>query len=110
MTTLPEDDNGNWIPALRLKGGGAHTVSVSAASARTAQDFDAKTRVISLYSTVDIFVSFGGGNVTASSADHFLPAGIYYDVAIGAGGQQYKRLAAIRAGDEDGTLYISEKE
>lgn len=110
-TLLPRDGDNTPIPALRLKPGSAHSIAVTSSSARNATGFDTATRVVSLYSTVDVFVKFGGGSVTAAATDHFIPADLYYDVAIG--GERtghYTHIAAIRAGEENGTLYISEKE
>ncbi len=109
-TFLPEDSNDNPIPALRLKNSGAHAIATSASSARNSSAFDADTRVISLYATSPAYVAFGDSSVTASSSDHYFPAGVYYDVAIG--GEKTKHnthVAALRV-DANGSLYISEKE
>jgi len=109
-TILPQDTNDNPIPAMRLKNGGAHTISVSASSARNTTAFNAETRVISIYADVDVYLNFGGSSVTAAGTDHFFPAGVYYDIALGGDGAgHYTHLAALRV-DTDGTLYISEKE
>lgn len=110
MTTfLPKDSDNNPIPALRLKDSGAHSVAVTATSARNSTAFDNDTRVVSLYATAPMFVSFGDGSVTATTSDHYFPAGIYYDIAIGGGkAGQSTHIAAIRE-SSDGTLYISEK-
>lgn len=111
MTTLPLDNNSNPIPALRLKGtGGAHSVTVSSSSARNGVAFAASTRVISLYSTTDIFVRLGGDSVTAANTDHFFPANTYYDIAIGGGKTGHAtHIAAIQV-NSGGMLYVSEKE
>lgn len=109
-TQMPIDSMGNSIPALRLKKGYAHTLSVTGTSNINASAFNADTRIISLYATSDIFINFGDNSVTASSSDHFFPAGIYYDIAIGGdNAPHYTHIAAIAASN-DGTLYISEKE
>ena len=110
MTLLPTDINDNIIPALRLKDSGAHSIDVTATAAENATAFDPKTRVISLYTTVPVYLAFGvSDTVTATSSDHYFPAGIYYDVAIGGDGSaQTPYISALRA-DTDGTLYISEK-
>ena len=109
-TLLPLDTNNNVIPAIRLKNNGAHAISVTASSARNSSAFDTDTRIISLYATVPVYIAFGDSNVTADSSDHYFPAGLYYDFAIG-GDQvgQYRYIAALAAVD-DGDLYISEKE
>ncbi len=109
-TYLPCDANDDLIPALRLKQGGAHAIAVTDTSAVNTTAFDPYTRVVSLYATGPVFLRFGEDDVTATENDHYYPAGIYYDVAIGAGsdGAHYTHLAVLCAG-EDCTLYISEK-
>ena len=68
------------------------------------------TRIISLYATVPVYIKFGDSSVTATTADHYFPSGVYYDFAIGGGAvPQYGYVAALRV-SADGTLYISEKE
>ena len=112
MTTLlPQDANDHPIPALRLKDGAAHTVPATATSARNTVAFDDATRIISIYTDVPVFLKFGDAAVTATNADHFFPAGTYYDISIGGDkAGHYTNLAALRAGTTDGTPYISEKE
>ena len=111
MTTkLPLDSNNNPIPALRLKDGAAHSISSSASSERNSTAFDADTRVISIYATQDVYIAFGGASVTATTSDHFFPAGVYYDFAVGGDGTgHYTHVAALRV-SADGAVYISEKE
>lgn len=111
-TSLPTDVNANVIPAMRLKTGGAHSIAVTATSARNATAFNADTKVISLYATVAVFVKFGTSTVTAANTDHYFPAGTYYDVAISGGdvkGPQSTHIAVL-AVSGNGTVYISEKE
>ena len=111
MVPLSTDANGRPIPALRLKPGGAHVLSVSSTSAVTGP-FNPTTRVIGLYATVPIFIRTGDATVSATSADHYLPEGFYYDISLGGdllGRGGHSCLAAVRL-DTDGTLYISEKE
>ena len=111
MTTLmPTDSNDNAIPALRLKSSGAHSIDASAASVRNTAAFDAETKILSVYATVPVYLKFGDSSVTATTSDHYYPAGLYYDFAIG--GDQtghYTHLAVLRA-STDGTVYVSEKE
>ncbi len=111
MTTLlPRDDDNTPIPAMTLKPDGAHALAVGASSARSAQAFAAGTRVVSLFATQPVFLRLGDAAVTADSGDHFFPAGIYYDISLGhAKGVTASHIAALRAGGEDATLYISEK-
>ncbi len=109
-TKLPLDSNDNPIPALRLKDGGAHVIATSAASARNATAFNVDTRVVSVYASEDVYLSFGGASVNATTSDHFFPAGIYYDVALGGDGTgHHSHVAALRV-SVNGQLNISEKE
>lgn len=109
-TLMPTDSDNNAIPAVRLRSGGAHSIAVTASSARNATAFNADTRVVSLYATGPVYVKFGTSSVTAATTDHYFPAGVYYDVAIGGGKvDQSTHVAAIRA-DADCMLYVSEKE
>lgn len=113
MTTLlPKDADNNIIPALRLRDNGAHTLAITGAAARNAIAFDEATKVISLYATVGVYLKFGDNTVVATAADHYFPANTYYDIAISGGankGAHNAYICALRA-DEDGALYISEKE
>jgi hypothetical protein len=108
-TLLPTDQNNNPIPALGLKDSGAHKISVTATSNRNATAFSAETQIISLYATVPVYIRFGSGAVTATATDHFFPAGVYYDVAIGGDGAAHKTHLAVIREASDGTVYISEK-
>lgn len=110
MTYLPLDKDNYPIPALRLKPAGAHSIAVSNAAARNSTGFGADTRIVSLYATGPVFVKLGDNTVTATATDHYFPAGVYYDIAIGGGKTgQTTHISAIRA-DTDCVLYISEKE
>lgn len=107
---LPQDIDGNPVPAIRLKDGAAHTVSTSGTAVRNGTAFDSETRIISLYATEPVYIAFGDASVTASSADHYFPANTYYDFAIGGDKVgQYTHVSAI-AVSAAGVLYISEKE
>jgi len=109
-TILPRDTNDTPIPAVRFKDGTARALTVTATSARNSTAFAADTRVISLYATGPVYIKFGSSSVTATTSDHYFPAGVYYDVAIGGGAvAQYGYIAALRV-DTNCTLYISEKE
>lgn len=109
-TKLPTDSNDNPIPVLRLKSGGAHKITTSGTSARNSTAFSTDTKVVGIYATQDVYLRFGGASVTAAATDHFFPAGVYYDIALGAeGASQATYLAALQV-SAAGTLYISEKE
>lgn len=110
MTTfLPTDSDNNPVPALRLKDDKAHKITTSATSARNTTAFDSDTKVVSIYATEDVYLRFGDAFVSATNTDHFLPAGIYYDVAIGGEKvRQSTHVAALRA-TANGILHISEK-
>lgn len=113
MTTLlPKDADNNTIPAFRLREGGAHSIAFTDTAARNSTAFDSDTKVISLYATMPVYLKLGDSSVTATTSDHYFPAGIYYDVAIAGGsakGPHNAYISALRT-TEDGTLYISEKE
>lgn len=109
MTTLPLDSLGNPIPTLGYVDGGARTVALTASSARNASGISTGTRVVTLYATVPCFIRLGDNTVTATSTDHYFPADVYYDIAVGADSKD-RFIAAIRAGATDGTLYISERQ
>lgn len=111
MTTmLPRDADNTPIPALRLKPGGAQVIAVGNVTARNAVAFSADTRVIGIYATGPVFLRTGGGSVTASATDHFIPADTYIDLSLGGEKQsRHTHVAAIRAAS-DCTLYLSEKE
>lgn len=111
MTTLlPRDDDNIPIQALRLKSGSAHSISVTAASARNATAFDAATCTIAIYATGPCFVRSGNLTVTAAATDHYLPGGTYLYLSLGhTKVGRNSHIAAIRA-NADVTLYISELE
>lgn len=108
-TMLPQDSNNHPIPVLRLKPGGAHTIAAGAGSTKNTSAFDNKTRVVSLYATVPVYVAFGDSSVTATAGDHYFPAGVYYDFAIGGDGMAQASHVAALAVDSAGDVYISEK-
>jgi hypothetical protein len=108
-TFLPQDSNGNPIPVLRFKINGAHAISASVTSARNSTAFADETRVISLYATQPVYIKFGDSSVTATSANHYFPAGVYYDVAIGGDETAHATHIAVLAVSTSGTVYISEK-
>ncbi len=111
MTTLlPQDQNDNPIPALRMKSGSAHKITAGAISTTNGTAFDTDTKIIGLYADVPVYIAFGNSSVTATTDDHFFPAGIYYDVSIGGDhSAHYTHIAVLQAAGA-GTLFISEKE
>ena len=66
--------------------------------------------MVSIYATQNVYVKFGDNTVEATSADHFYPAGIYYDVAIGGDMQEHWTHISVLRATTDGVVYISEKE
>ena len=95
-----------------MRDGGAHTLNITGAAASNATAFDEGTKVISVYSTTDVYLKFGDTGVNATTSDHFFPANTYYDIALSGGagkGAHHAYLSALRV-TEDGTLYVSEKE
>lgn len=110
MTSLPLDNDKNPIPALRLRSGGAHTIAATATSARNTTVFNSATRVVSIYATGPVYLKFGDNTVTAAASDHFFPAGLYYDFAIGGGKVGQSTNVAVLRADTDCTVYVSEKQ
>jgi len=110
MTTLPRDSDNTPIPALGLNPNGAHSLSAGNSATRNAIAFDADTRIISLYSTTPIFMAFGDATVTATSSDHYFPAGLYFDFAIGGDKTMHSPYLSVLAESGTGTVYISEKQ
>lgn len=109
-TFLPTDDNNNPIPALRLKDGGAYAIAATTTAAANLSAFPATTQVISIYATVPVFLKFSENGAVATASDHYFPAGVYYDFAIG--GEEavhYNYLSVLRSGASDGIVYVSEK-
>lgn len=111
MTTkMPQDAWYQPIPALRLKDGGAHVIVAAAAATRNAVPFPADTKVISICPTVAVFVKCGTSAVVAAGTDHYIPAGLYYDIALNVEDtDKNTHISVIRAETTDGVLYISEK-
>ena len=110
MTTqLPLDMNNNAIPALRLRNDGAHVIAAASSSARNATAFADDTKIISVYASVPVYINMGGADVTASTSDHYYPAGLYYDFAIGDEHSGHASHVAILRVESDGNVYISEK-
>ncbi len=108
-TKLPLDSNDNPIPALRLRDGGAHVIASSGTTARNSTAFDDGTRVVSVYATQPVYLSFGDSSVEASSSDHYFPAGIYYDVSLGGDGAPHATHLAVLQVSQSGSVYVSEK-
>ncbi len=109
-TILPRDSSDHPIPALRLRSGGGHSISATGTAARNSTAFNAETRVISVYATVAVYLKFGGDSVTATSSDHYFPAGVYYDFAIGGDSAGHYTHVSVLAASGNGSVYISEKE
>lgn len=97
------------FPLCALKAGGAHLINSSASSARNASAFDDETRVVSLYASEPVYVNFGDGSVTASTSDHYFPAGLYYDVSLGGDGAPHATHIAVLQVSSGGSVYVSEK-
>ncbi len=110
MTTImPLDSNNNPVPALRLKNGGAHTITSGLSSTRNTAAFDTDTEIVSVYATTPVYIKFGGSGVKAATSDHYFPAGTYYDFAIGGDSVGHASHLAALAVSDAGTVYISEK-
>ncbi len=110
MTTLPRDTDNTPIPALRLNPNGAHIINASTTSARNSSAFDAETRVVSVFATAPIFIQFGDNTVEATTSDHYFPAGLYFDFAIGGDKTLHTPHLAVITQSGTGEVYISEKQ
>ena len=110
MTTLPRDSDNTPIPALRLNPNGAHAIAASSISARNIVAFNPDTRVISLYTTTPVYIKFGDDTVEATSSDHYFPAGLYFDFAIGGDKTVHTPYVAVITQSGSGTVYVSEKQ
>lgn len=108
-TVLPRDADDNAIQALKPLDGGAHHVAYTGTAARNTTAFDSKTRVIIITASSDCYYKLGGSGVTATSADHFLPGGSIFYLAVGGGKgtEQSSHISVIQSSDA-GTLHISE--
>lgn len=110
MSKQPRDDSNYPIPVLSFKFNGGQQISLSNVSV-TSSTFAPHTRVVSIFSTGDCFFEVGNSTVQANLVNsHFLPAGVYLDVSLGAdtvSTNNYKYLAVVS--EMAGTLYISER-
>lgn len=96
---------GAKIPTNILMGiGAARSVAAGSTSARVQLSSSGIVGVSVTAVGADVYFALGNGTVTASSASHFLPEGQSRDFRVSA--SQY--IAAIRAGEADGTLHITE--
>jgi hypothetical protein len=111
MSLLPIDLDNQPIQVLGLKRtDGVHQIAISATSARNTTGFNATTRVISIFATVDCFVEQGDESVIATTSRHLVPAGIYLDLDIGGGKTSENPYLAVISSGPTGTLFISERE
>lgn len=117
MTAMPLDDNGVPIPCMALRDGGAHTIAhTSSAAGRNTTAFKSDTQVISFYSTTACFIKFSNDPAAkATSADHYFPAGIYYNFELGgqvskgySQRKENKKYISVLSVDTSGTAYVSE--
>ena len=83
--------NGNLTGALQYAISNT-TIALSTSSARTAFDFDDRTRIVTLFTEQDCFVLFGDDTVTASSSSLFVPARTFRSFTLSA---EEKRVAVI---------------
>lgn len=111
-TRMPRDDNSQSIPVLRFRTGGAQQLSINSLSAVRAE-FPAGTRVVTLICSVNSYFESGGDAVEASSASHFIPAGLPFDMALGSDLSDidgYHRYLSVISVSGAGVAYISERE
>lgn len=112
MTTqMPNDGQGRPIPALRLAPGKSQKITAAGTAAKNAVAFSEDTRVIGVYAVEDIYIEVGADDVVATTNSHFLPGGLYYDIALVDDDVSKTRdthisVLQVSAGD---TVYVSEK-
>ena len=110
MSKQPRDDSNYPIPVLGYRLNGSQQLTLSASSTRS-EAFSIATRVVSIYATVDSFFEVGNATVIANNlTSHFIPAGMYIDISLGAdtnAALNAKYIAAIT--QNEGMLYISER-
>ena len=112
MSKQPRDDGNDPIPVLGLRPSGGQQIAFSGATARSTA-ISNSIRVVTLYATQDCFVETGDATVEANgSTSHFLPAGIPYDISLGAetDATNNDKYVAVVAVADSGTLYLSERE
>ena len=110
LTELQTDKNGHKIPVLSLLPAGGHVIAAGGTTTRNSIAFREDTKVVSVFSTTDVFIKFGGDDVSATTGDHFFPAGIYYDFSLGGENTagRFLHLAVLQA-NTSGSVYVSEK-
>lgn len=113
MSKQPRDDGNDPIPVLGFKQHGGKIVPFESASANTSPAIANSIRVVTLYSTKDAFFETGDTGITANKANsHFVPAGIPYDISLGAETQasDNDRFVSVIGATESGVAYISERD
>lgn len=110
-TLLPRDSDNTPIPAVRLRAdGGAHAIDATDTSDRNETAFATTTRIVSVFATVPVYLRFGDEDVEADEGDHYFPTGIYYDFSVGGDKVPHHTHLAVLAVEDEGMVYISEKE
>jgi hypothetical protein len=112
MSKQPRDDGNTAIPVLGYRPQRGQSIAFDTAPARSARLSDS-VRVISIYSTDSCFIELGGASVVANTSNsHFIPGGFYMDISLGSENDSrnnYKYISVVSA-DNEGTLYVSERE
>lgn len=113
MSKQPRDDGNEAIPVLGIRPNGGHIVPYTAATSNTSPQISNSIRVVTLYSTEDIFVETGDSGISSNKVNsHFIPATVPYDISLGAENEavQNDRFISVIGATAIGTLYISERE
>lgn len=109
MSKQPRDDANYPIPVLSYKFNSGQQLELGAST--LSNRIAPSVRVVSLYSTGDCFFEVCDDTGIANTiTSHFLPAGVYLDVALGSDNNAalvHKYIAVVS--DTSGTLYISER-
>lgn len=104
MTELPRDDRLIPMPVLSPRSGGAHHLeSETDVSTRNATAFATGVKVILVTATEPAYVRLGDATVSATAADHYLPAGVPLYLAL-----RNQTNLAVKAGSAAGIVHVSE--
>jgi hypothetical protein len=112
-TRLPRDDNNHAIPVLRFRTGGGQQFATNASNAVVSSAIAEGTRVVTLICSVNSYFESGGESITATANSHFIPAGLPYDMALGADLSDtdgYHRYVSVLTAGGTGIAYLSERE
>lgn len=114
MSQQPKDNANEPIPVLGFRPNGGHIVPFTTDSSNTSPRISTSVRVITLYSTQDVFIETGTSDsiVSNTTNSHFIPKTVPYDISLGPEtvSANNDRFVAVIADSSAGKLYISERD